>query len=172
MIRTSTTHNVHSRQIIDAILEPYRPECRHLTAIEYGESKREENTPSEISAIAHFRIEPSWYIRSTGHFNAVDAVLCFNQMGYACIDQYFSTKLDESDHHLLDTYRARRLNDMVIARMDLSFRKPITSSCVDASIHIVKARKIKSGFLFKFECVYYDNLDGSAELGASTVFVI
>ncbi len=60
------------------VLEPYSYKgCRYLLDAEY------QATADSVYAVGNFRIEESAYIRSTGHFNAAELILCFNQLAYS-----------------------------------------------------------------------------------------
>ncbi|WP_078324722.1 FcoT family thioesterase [Mycobacteroides salmoniphilum] len=68
--------------ILCRVLEPYSYKgCRYLLDGEYGFSQ------DSVFATGNFRIDDSAYIRSTGHFNAVELVLCFNQLAYSAFAQ-------------------------------------------------------------------------------------
>jgi len=68
--------------ILSRVLEPYSYKgCRYLLDGEYGFSQ------DSVFATGNFKIDDSAYIRSTGHFNAVELVLCFNQLAYSAFAQ-------------------------------------------------------------------------------------
>ena len=65
-------------ELLTRVLEPYAYKgCRYLTDATY------RATGDSMYATGNFSIPESVYIRSTGHFNAVELVLCFNQLAYS-----------------------------------------------------------------------------------------
>lgn len=71
-----------AEDVLSRVLEPYSYKgCRYLTDAEYG------ITSDAVHAQGSFGINESAYIRSTGHFNAVELVLCFNQLAYSAFAQ-------------------------------------------------------------------------------------
>ncbi|OBK22082.1 hypothetical protein A5634_07860 [Mycobacterium asiaticum] len=60
------------------VLEPYAYKgCRYLIDANY------KATPDSVLAYGNFSINEPAYIRSTGHFNAVELIMCFNQLAYS-----------------------------------------------------------------------------------------
>jgi hypothetical protein len=60
------------------VLDPYAYKgCRYLLDAEY------KATPDSVLAIGNFSIGEPAYIRSTGHFNAAEFIMCFNQLAYS-----------------------------------------------------------------------------------------
>lgn len=60
------------------VLEPYAYKgCRYLQDASY------KATEDSVLAYGNFSINEPAYIRSTGHFNAVELIMCFNQLAYS-----------------------------------------------------------------------------------------
>ncbi|CAM2929187.1 hypothetical protein BST27_11670 [Mycobacterium intermedium] len=60
------------------VLEPYAYKgCRYLIDANY------KATPDSVLAYGNFSINEPAYIRATGHFNAVELIMCFNQLAYS-----------------------------------------------------------------------------------------
>lgn len=60
------------------VLEPYAyKDCRYLIDASY------KATADSVLAYGNFSISEPAYIRSTGHFNAAELILCFNQLAYS-----------------------------------------------------------------------------------------
>ncbi len=73
--------------LMNTVLEVYFPNCRYLKSADfhYPEIKGE------------FGISSSCYIESTGHFNAVEAIICYNQLAYT----FFAHGIDERIEELM-----------------------------------------------------------------------
>ena len=65
-------------QLLARVLTPYKPHCRYLrtAAVRYATAR------SIAAASGTFSIPESCYIASTGHFNAVEFNICYNQLTY------------------------------------------------------------------------------------------
>lgn len=67
-----------AEELLARVLEPYSCKgCRYLIDAQYSA------TEDSVLAYGNFTIGESAYIRSTGHFNAVELILCFNQLAYS-----------------------------------------------------------------------------------------
>lgn len=67
-----------SEDLLDRVLEPYSYKgCRYLLDATY------KATEDSVLAYGNFRITESAYIRSTGHFNGAELIVCFNQLAYS-----------------------------------------------------------------------------------------
>jgi len=67
-----------AEDLLDRVLEPYSFKgCRYLLNATY------KATEDSVLAYGNFRITESAYIRSTGHFNGAELLVCFNQLAYS-----------------------------------------------------------------------------------------
>src|ERR1041384_5399948 len=64
--------------LLAEVMRVYLPHCRYLKSAELAA------TP-ELTAIGRFEIGDSCYIDDTGHFNAVEFNICYNQLAYYLI---------------------------------------------------------------------------------------
>jgi hypothetical protein len=101
-------------------------------------------TNDPIAARGQFAIEESCYIADTGHFNAVEYNICYNQLIYtlvgACIDRGLLSAFSD---WTLEEFRRRQLPDFLIVRLESEFRSPMQSGWFEAVVRIerVSARK-------------------------------
>ncbi|MCI4676643.1 FcoT family thioesterase [Candidatus Mycolicibacterium alkanivorans] len=105
------------------VLEPYAYKgCRYLIDAGY------KATENSVLAYGHFSIPESAYIRSTGHFNAVELLLCFNQLAYSA---FAPAVLNEEIPVLvgwsIDDYFSYQLPSMLIKTASSRFRRPINA---------------------------------------------
>lgn len=76
-----------AEELLARVLEPYSCKgCRYLIDAQYSA------TEDSVLAYGNFTIGESAYIRSTGHFNAVELILCFNQLAYSAFARPSSTR--------------------------------------------------------------------------------
>ena len=77
-----------SDDLVERALRPYHAHCKYLTrawvAID-AQIPRPGSTDAPFSVLADFTIDESCYIASTGHFNAVEFLICMNQIGYVAL---------------------------------------------------------------------------------------
>ncbi len=65
----------------ERVLRPYRDHCRYLL------SATVRPGADTVTAACEFSVGESYYIDSTGHFNAVEFNICYNQAAYYLIAQ-------------------------------------------------------------------------------------
>jgi FcoT-like thioesterase domain len=71
---------------IAEVLQPYRANAKYLHAAELTYVRSDAAANDEASLVVgrgHFTIPASCYIDDTGHFNAVEFNICYNQLGDA-----------------------------------------------------------------------------------------
>jgi len=67
-----------AEDLLVRVLDPYEYKgCRYLIDAEY------KATPDAVLATGNFSIGEPAYIKSTGHFNAAEFIMCFNQLAYS-----------------------------------------------------------------------------------------
>ncbi|WP_157224206.1 FcoT family thioesterase [Nocardia paucivorans] len=112
----------HDADLLADVLQVYRPAARYLRRMTHrfdGE---------KISGEAELAIEESCYIDETGHLNAVDALIGYNQMAYLTI----ATMVRHSIGPVfggwsMAEFRRRYLPGMVIADSRFTFARPVDS---------------------------------------------
>ncbi|WP_100482326.1 FcoT family thioesterase [Mycobacteroides abscessus] len=108
-----------SEALLSRVLEPYSYKgCRYLNDAEYG------ITSDAVHAQGNFAIDESAYIRSTGHFNAVELVLCFNQLAYCAFAQgVVNDDIWAFRGWSIDDYCENQLASMLIKSTSSRFRR-------------------------------------------------
>src|SRR5262245_14047302 len=131
---TITSHSVSSagtvsldtdNALLDDVLLPYKENCRYLKTalVEPGEQER------DLSVHCTFEIPESCYIVDTGHFNAVEFNICYNQMAYYLLAKAVQESLIEPfDAWSMADYWERQLPNILIADFQSKFRRPIQSA--------------------------------------------
>lgn len=107
--------------LLAKVLEPYSEKgCRYLVSASY------KATSDSLVGFGDFSITDSAYIRSTGHFNAVELVLCFNQLAYGAFAPAVSKKEVAilSGWSMADFF-ANQLPGMLIKSTSSRFGRPI-----------------------------------------------
>ena len=112
----------HDADLLDDVLRVYRPSARYLRQMTHRFGGK------NIVGAAELAIEESCYIDETGHLNAVDALIGYNQMAYLTIATLIRHSIGPvfSEWSMAD-FRRRHLPDMVIADSRFTFTRPIDS---------------------------------------------
>ncbi|QKV69012.1 hypothetical protein HUT13_09605 [Streptomyces harbinensis] len=98
-------------------LAVYKPHCRYLTSLALAPD----------TARGTFAIPASCYIDDTGHLNAAEVTICYNQLLYSAL----AAAIRDGAAHAppgwsLDDYWRLRLSAVVITRMSTDFHRPVT----------------------------------------------
>lgn len=81
-----------------------------------------------VTGEGDFGFQSSCYIEETGHFNAVEFVISFNQLFYYTLAASVRDKLiPQLGHWSLLDYWERQLPSILISRLSTRFRQPIDS---------------------------------------------
>lgn len=163
--------------LLKRILIPYKENCHYLqnASVEYQSADFANQKESKHSALlvakGKFSIVQSCYIVDTGHFNAVEFNICYNQLAYyllaECVQHQLLDKFKTWD---IQTYIRRQLSDILIVRFSSTFQKPICSAAFNGYVEIIRAFTRKNAFFIQTTCGFNDNDGGSAT--GSVLFVI
>ncbi|OBK23991.1 hypothetical protein A5635_18380 [Mycobacterium asiaticum] len=107
--------------LLARVLEPYAYKgCRYLIDASY------KATADSVLAYGNFSINEPAYIRSTGHFNAVELVMCFNQLAYcAFAPAVLNEEIPVLRGWSISDYFDLQLPSMLIKNTSSRFRRPI-----------------------------------------------
>lgn len=116
--------------ILVKVLEPYSYKgCRYLIDAEYSATEK------SVFAVGNFTIAESAYIRSTGHFNAAELILCFNQLTYSAFaPAIINEQIPQLRGWSLDDYFNYQLPSMLIKNTSARFRRPINAQKFSARL--------------------------------------
>lgn len=111
-------------ELLAGVLRPYeKPQTCYL------KSATVSVADGLASAEGEFSIPFSCYIDDTGHLNSVEVNICFNQLMYYLIAKSVQDRLlPEFDNWTMADYWDKQLPDMLIARFQSTFKRPIDSS--------------------------------------------
>ena len=154
-------------EFIDAVLAPYRPECKYLKSAYWERGGRHSNgkTSGLLGLHGTCAIGKPFYIKDTGHFNAVEFNLCYNQLMYCLVAVCARHKLlDVFSGWDFSEFQLRQLPDMVIAEFSSTFHKPMRSESFEGRIDIVQASITRQGsIVLPTTCSFNDHNGGKAE---------
>ncbi|MEU3980928.1 FcoT family thioesterase [Streptomyces sp. NPDC026672] len=105
--------------VLARVLKVYKPDCQYLKT-----ATVELTDEGLVRARCAFAIPAPFYIDDTGHFNAVEFNLCYNQMMYYTVAKTVKEGLLEPfAHWTMDDYWRRQLPDFLIVDFHSSFAK-------------------------------------------------
>ena len=154
--------------MLDTVLEPYKPNCRYLKSatVEHGSSD------PLIKACGIFSIPESCYIVNTGHFNAVEFNICYNQLTYCLLAKCIECELvDSLAGWDLAEFSRRQLPDFLITRFFSSFRKPLKADEFVGRVQLLKVSTRREAIFMKTTCQFDDRCGGRADGGATFAIV-
>jgi hypothetical protein len=109
-----------SRALLDRVLECYKPNCRYLTKMTVSA------VDGQVQGAAELAIGESCYIDDTGHLNAVEVNIAYNQMLYYVIAAAVQDRLEPTfSAWTMEEYWRRRLPDILITKLLSRFRWPV-----------------------------------------------
>jgi hypothetical protein len=118
------TNFANDPELLEGVLRPYaRPKTQYL------KSATVSVADGLASAEGRFSIPFPCYIDDTGHLNSVEVNICFNQLMYYLIAKVVQERaLPAFDAWSMDDYWAKQLPDILIARFQSNFKRPIDSA--------------------------------------------
>ena len=151
------------------ILKPYRARATYLRSAEITQFSEQalEDSASDVSLVTgtgRFSIPESCYIDDTGHFNAVEFNICYNQLAYVvfakCVEVGLMHQLwrVNVDIPSFAEYKRHQLPAMLIVRVDgVRFFKQMKSDDFGAELTIDRMTLLgQAGFFFTsitfFDC--------------------
>lgn len=158
---------VTSEIIIDSefsrqVLKPYRKHTTYLkkTVCHWNKDKNYPTMKGD------FQINESCYIDDTGHFNAVEFNICYNQLGYTylghCIKEGILPELSYFAQGNNSEFFEKQLSHFLIVDIHSTYKRPINAKQFYGETTIKSISK-KANFTFiVMPCKFYDDGNGKA----------
>ncbi|WP_108870005.1 FcoT family thioesterase [Aquimarina aquimarini] len=148
-------------EFVKKILQPYTEDACYLKKAVFEYDKKHSEYPI---VKGEFEIKESCYIDDTGHFNAVEFNICFNQLGYTylgyCIKEGLIPGLEGFSNNDCNDFFEKQLSHFLIANIQSSYKRPINSNKFYGEIGIKSIiRKANCTFIV-IPCNYYDDDEG------------
>ena len=129
-----------SKEIIEKVFELYKVECQYLI-------KAELDYPI---AKGIFKIPRSFYTKEgieSGHFNATDMMICYNQLAFAFFIDSIQRDLIQGIEKNLSLER-RFQEGLIIGMNNIKFRKPINPKEFEGKIKLEKIIPKRDDLIF------------------------
>lgn len=142
------------------ILKPYRQNATYLKSAVITEVNDKvaiaTGTPDRklISGKGRFCIPESCYIEDTGHFNAVEFNICYNQLAYVlfagCINAGLMHKVRAGDVEIpsITEFKRHQLPAMMIVSLESRYFKPLNSRDFAGELTVNKISAVGSAWFF------------------------
>jgi hypothetical protein len=149
------------RRLLDGILRVYKPHCRYLLSgvVESGPA----DAPFPVTLKGEFGIAESCYIDDTGHLNAVEVNIAFNQAYYVVTAHACKHGLvPELRDWDLAKFERYYLEGSLIHDLRSRFKRVIDPRGFQGEISIASAMRTRKFVVLKLEHRFHDANDGLA----------
>ena len=161
------------------ILKPYRENATYLKAAEITQVNDKTAIAGTdeklIVGKGRFSIPESCYIDDTGHFNAVEFNICYNQLAYvlfaASIEKGIMHKVRAIDGNAIPTmseFKHHQLPAMMIVGLESRYYKPLNSKDFTAELSINKISAVGNAW-FLFTTITFSDSEGIKAKGSVTL---
>jgi hypothetical protein len=162
------------------ILSPYRQNATYLKSAEITQvNDKTSIAPGAvdqklITGKGRFSIPESCYIDDTGHFNAVEFNICYNQLAYVlfagCINAGLMHKVRAGvfDVPSMTEFKRHQLPAMMIVSLESRYFKPLDSKDFTAELTINKISAVGNAWFF-FTTITFSDSEGVKAKGSVTL---
>jgi hypothetical protein len=155
--------------LIERTLAPYKDHCRYLhkawlewDSSDAGTWRPRDPTNDPLCARGEFAINESCYIADTGHFNAVEYNICYNQLTYVLLAAAIEGGLLKVfSHWNFSDFRRRQLGDFLIFRFESEFRSQMLAAHFVGMVRIEKVT-VRNGIVVMKTKSEFSGGDGRA----------
>lgn len=153
-----------SPDLIQRVLQPYLPASRFVQSARL-DRPRQQRLPQSDDPDSWLRldvdcvIDQPCYIEATGHFNAVELNITYNQMIYLCLAEALRLELLPQPAWSFEEFFEHQLPDVLIVDYQARFKRPMQSARYKAwmMIESVQVRPRRKMMLLKTRCAATDD---------------
>jgi hypothetical protein len=162
---TQASSNIET-DFVERVLRPYRDHCRYLKAASYELDIQYVDGQSWRGLITHgeFSIDQSCYIDDTGHFNAVEFNICYNQLAYVhlamCVREGWMAALSD---FTLATFYEKQLSNYLIHNIHSHYHTQINPRRFFGEVRVLEAKKRGKLSILQTHCRFYDESNGTSD---------
>jgi hypothetical protein len=171
------------RQFVAKVLSPYLEHSTYLKEVTVTSGPRPaaaSEGAKDVSALGAFSIDQSCYIQSTGHFNAVEFNICFNQLAYTMYAHCFATGFFQQNRpewgdrlSLFNpaSFERNQLSSMLITNFSSKFKKEIRGGQFYGELEIGRIRAKGNCVFTTNHVAFFDDHGGYSEGDVTLAFV-
>jgi hypothetical protein len=131
------------RELLSLVLRPYRPHCRYLKTAVLKTAVLEPAPVQGLTVSGDFQIGESCYIDDTGHFNAVEFNICYNQLAYYLIAKSVKEGLLPAFlNWTLDDFWRLQLTDILITDFRSTFKRKMRGKGFSGSVCVTDVTRV------------------------------
>jgi hypothetical protein len=150
-------------EFVAETLKPYRANAKYLKSAQITQI-RDPDRPAKGSplatAVGRFSIPESCYIDDTGHFNAVEFNICYNQLAYVMFGKCFETGVVPKLRFVtLPQYRQHQLQSCFIVSLESRFLQQLDSRDFRGELTVNKVSSA-GGMPFGFTSITFSDAEG------------
>lgn len=151
-------------ELLSAVLRPYWVHCQYLKTAVVKVGRDDEPTVA-----GDFEIGESCYINETGHFNAVEFNICYNQLAYYLIAKSVKEGLLPALRNwTLEDFWRLQLPDILIVDFRSSFKRKMRGKSFSGSVSVTDVVCLQKSdcwnplIVLYTSCLFWDEPDGLA----------
>jgi len=165
--------------LLKRVLMPYKANCHYLNeaSVMFSKLPLIHSSIGQDTCIllakGNFSIPESCYIINTGHFNAVEFNICYNQLGYYLLAECIRHRLfcDFLDWDI-EEFIKHQLTNILIIELFSSFHRLMNADKFTGYIEIKKIIKMEKILYLETVCGFKDNNGGYATGKVLIAFVL
>lgn len=159
-----------SGEFMAHILTPYRDHCKYLKRAEFMHYGNDDI--KSLVMEGDFGISDSCYIDDTGHFNAVEFNICYNQIAYLHLGYCIKNNLiPELAGYSFEEFNKKQLSNFLIANISSSYSSELYAKDFHGRFGINTIRKRSGCTFIKTYCQFNDHKKGRSK-GEVTLAVL
>lgn len=165
----STSYFDIDNAFLQKVLKPYRS---HSCYLKKSRFHLPESSPKGITIDGEFEIDESCYIDDTGHFNAVEYNICYNQIAYVHLGYSIQNGLiPELADYDTDSFFEKQLSHFLIAQLQSSYQSQLNARRFYGTFGINAIKKTSKCTFLKTYCHFHDGGQGKSK-GEVTLAVL
>jgi len=149
------------------VMQVYLPQCRYLSEAVVDATPGPDGSGGP-TATGRFEIGDSCYIDDTGHFNAVEFNICYNQMAYYLIAKSVKEGLlPVFAGWALDDFFRLQLPNILIVDFRSTFKRQMRGKHFSGSVTVTEVTKLERSerweplVVLRTACRFWDETDGN-----------
>lgn len=149
------------QEFIASVMKPYRKHATYLkkATFYYDAEKGFEG----LLIKGEFAIDESCYIEDTGHFNAVEYNICYNQLGYVFFGYCIQHKLlPELEDYTFEAFLEQQLPHFLILKIASSFSSVLNAKKFYGVWGISSVKKTSKTTFLQTYCDFEDGQGGNS----------
>jgi hypothetical protein len=167
-----------SGSFVADILAPYRPNARYLESAQVTHIQNKSASFGDggqsplMSGTGRFAIPESCYIDDTGHFNAVEFNICYNQLAYVLFGKCVNEGLLQGLRHekvsvpTFPEFKRHQLPSMLIVSIEgVRFFKQLKSEAFEGQFTLNRMAPVGAAWFF-FTSIAFSDTEGVKAKGS------